>query len=395
MPTFEYTALDPAGARVRGALGGASENAVLAELEARKLTPVRVREKRQRRSLRRGVSTRALAASYIQLGDLLAAGVPVMRSLALLSRQKSAPRLAEVYRAVAESVSDGGDLAEAMARYDDVFPRTHTAMISAGEKGGFLEQVFQRLGAFVQSQGELRAKLLGGLIYPAVLVIFGVAILAVIFGIFIPKFEPLFARLDELPAVTTFVLGVSKLIAGYAWIFAILLVGAVLGLAAYRRTPAGARRLAMLVHRLPVIGGLRRDIAAARFCRMLGTMEANGVPLIQAMTIARDAAGHLLLEEAIERAIESVRSGESLAAPLGSSGMFSEDTIEMIAVGEAAGNIDQVLLNIAGAIERRVDHVFTVGVRLVEPLLLAVIAVVIATVAVALILPMMQLSGSA
>lgn len=395
MPTFEYTALDTAGARVRGALGGASESAVLAELESRKLTPVRVREKPERRSVRRGVPARSLAASYVQLGDLLGAGVPVMRSLSLLSRQKSSPRLSGVYRSVAEAVSDGGDLGEAMARHADIFPRTHVAMVSAGEKGGFLEQVFQRLGAFVQGQAELRSKLMGGLIYPAVLIIFGVAILAVIFGIFIPKFEPLFARLDELPMITTLVLGASKLISGYAWLVGILLVLLVVGLAMLRRNPAGARQIAVIVNRLPLVGPLSRDIAAARFCRMLGTMESNGVPLIQAMTIARDAAGHLLLEEAIKKAIESVRSGESLAAPLGASGMFSDDTVEMISVGEAAGNVDQVLLNIAGAIERRVDHTFTVGVRLVEPLLLAVIAVVIATVAVSLILPMMQLSGSA
>lgn len=395
MPTFEYTALDPAGARVTGALGGANESAVLAELETRRLTPIKVREKRERSTLRRSVPARALAASYIQLGDLLVSGVPVMRSLALLSRQKSSPRLAAVYRSIGEAVSDGGDLAEAMAQHPDIFPRTHVAMISAGEKGGFLEQVFQRLGAFVQGQAELRGKLMGGLIYPAVLVVFGVAILSVIFGIFIPKFEPLFSRLDELPAITKFVLGVSKLISGYAWLAALLLIGLVIAFVTVRRSPAGAHRLAELVNRLPFVGPLTRDIAAARFCRMLGTMESNGVPLIQAMNIARDAAGHALLEEAIEKAIEAVRAGEALAPPLGASGMFSEDTIEMIAVGEAAGNVDQVLLNIAGAIERRVDNTFSVGVRLIEPLLLAVIAVVIATVAVSLILPMMQLSGSA
>ncbi len=395
MPTFEYTALDTAGARVSGALGGASESAVLAELETRRLTPIRVREKREKTSLRRGVPARSLASSYIQLGDLLVAGVPVMRSLTLLSRQKSSPRLSGVYRTIAEYVSDGGDLGEAMSQHPDVFPKTHVAMVSAGEKGGFLEQVFQRLGAFVQGQAELRGKLMGGMIYPAVLVVFGVAILSVIFGIFIPKFEPLFQRLDELPAITSFVLGVSKLISGYAWLAAILIVGGVFGVIALRRSPAGMRQLAVLVNRLPLVGALTRDIAAARFCRMLGTMESNGVPLIQAMNIARDAAGHLLLEEAIEKAIESVRAGEALAPPLGASGMFSEDTIEMISVGEAAGNVDHVLLNIAGAIERRVDHQFSIGVRLIEPLLLAVIAVVIATVAVSLILPMMQLSGSA
>ncbi len=395
MATFEYTALDTAGARVSGALGGASEGAVLAELETRNLTPIRVRERRERRSVRRGVSARALASSYIQLGDLLNAGVPVMRSLTLLSRQKSSPKLSAVYRAVAEAVSDGGDLGEAMARRPEVFPRTHIAMVSAGEKGGFLEQVFVRLGAFVQGQAELRSKLMGGMIYPAVLVVFGVAILAVIFGIFIPKFEPLFARLDELPMVTTIVLGFSKLISGYAWLAAIVLALLAGGFVAMRRNPAGARRLAVIRNRLPFIGALSRDIAAARFCRMLGTMETNGVPLIQAMKIARDAAGHVLLEEAIEKAIESVRAGAALAPPLGASGMFAEDTIEMISVGEAAGNVDQVLLNIAGAIERRVDHTFTIGVRLIEPLLLAVIAMVIATVAISLILPMMQLSGAA
>ena len=395
MPTFQYTALTMTGERVAGSLAGVSEQAVLAELESRRLTPVAVAPAKERTALiRRRVSLRALATSYQQLADLLRAGVPILRGLKLIGKRRSQARLAEVYRELAEAVEDGEELAEAMQQRPDCFPAVHIAMVRAGERGGFLEAVLERLATFVTAQAELQSKIIGSMIYPAVLVTIGAIILGVIFGFFIPQFEPLFDRLDRLPTITTIVFGISSLIGEYGPL-TLLAVG-VLAVVLWRlsKRPDVRRRITIVRTWMPIIGPLTRAMAAARFCRMLGTMLGNGVPVLSAMQIAREAAGNVLLVEAIEHATESVRAGEELAPPLARSGLFADDIIEMISVGESANNLDEVLITIADTVDGRVDRLLTGAVKLIEPLLLVVIAVAIGFVAAALILPMIQLSGS-
>lgn len=394
MPQFEYQAVNAAGQRVAGVLAGASEGAVLAELETRQLVPVRIAEQKERSLLaQRGVSARAMATAYLQLADLLKAGVPLMRALRLLGGRKSQPRLSKVFREIADAVSEGEELAEAMSRHPHMFPKVHVAMVRAGEKGGFLEVVFARLGEFVTGQAELRAKLVGNLVYPAILAVFGVAVLGVIFGFFVPMFRPMFARLPSLPAVTELVFAVSSAVADYGPVTAAVVGTAVAGLWWASRRPDVKRRLVVLRTRMPVIGPLLRAIAAARFCRLLGTMLSNGIPMLAAMQIARDAAGNVLMEEAIDRATEAVRAGQPLATPLAESGLFTDEVIEMISVGESANNLDGVLVTIAQTIEGRIDRLLSSLIKLVEPLLLMFIAGIVVVVAMALILPLTQMSG--
>jgi general secretion pathway protein F/type IV pilus assembly protein PilC len=301
--------------------------------------------------------------------------------------------LSEVFRDLADGVSQGGDLAEVMARHPDVFPKVHIAMVRAGEKGGFLEGVMARLGAFVMGQAELRGKVVGNLVYPVMLVVFGSAVLGVIFGIFVPKFKPMLAQVDDLPMVSKAVFGASALVAEYGpWTLSGVVLLAVVVWRLSRR-PAVRRRLAEWKTRMPVLGPLVRALAAARFCRMLGTMLGNGIPMLAAMQIARDAAGNLLMEEAVDRATEAVRAGQQLAGPLEESGLFGDDVIEMIAVAESANNLDEVLITIAGTIEGRVDRLLGTAIRLVEPLLLVTIALGIAFVAAGLILPMTKMKA--
>lgn len=393
MPTFQYTALTATGERVAGALVGVSQQAVMAELESRRLTPVSIREQRLARRGRR-VGTRRIAQTYLQLADMLKAGVPLLRALQLLGNRRAHPRLASVFRALAEAVAEGEELADAMARHPGIFPRVHVAMVRAGERGGFLESVFARLGEFSLSQAELRAKIIGNLIYPVILVVFGCAVLGVVFGVFVPRFQPLFDRLERLPALTSLVFGASALVADYGLItLAVLLVG-IAGLWRLARRPAARRRLAAMRTFMPVVGPIVRSIAAGRFCRTLGTLLGNGVPILVAMDIAREAAGNPLMEQAVADATDAVRAGEPLADPLARSRLFDDDVIEMISVAESANNLDEVLVRIAETIEGRVDRLLTVAVRLLEPLLLLVIAGAVVIVALALIVPMYQLSGT-
>lgn len=393
MPTFQYTAIDLNGRRIVGDIAGATEQAVLSELEARQLTPVSVAVSAPAFSIGRGVSTRALATAYGQLADLLRAGVPLLRALNLLGRNKAKPRLALVFREIAEAVSEGQELAEGMAERPDIFPSVHVAMVRAGERGGFLEDVLAKLGVFVLREAELKGKIIGNMIYPSVLVSVGAVVLGVVFGFFVPMFEKALDRVEHMPAISVFVFGASKAVTDYGPITLIVLAGIVATFMWARKKPEVQRRFTIVRTYAPLLGPLVRSIAAARFCRMLGTMLTNGIPMLAAMQIAKDAAGNVLMEEAIEAATESVRSGDALAGPLGKSGLFSEDVIEMIAVAESANNLDEVLVTIAETIETQVDRLLNMLVRLIEPAFLLAIALVVGIVAIGLILPMLQMSA--
>ncbi|MBK7406075.1 MAG: type II secretion system F family protein [Phycisphaerales bacterium] len=392
MPLFQYTALDGTGKRVAGVLSGASEQSILTELEGRSLVPVKIAPRPERlRTRRRGLAPRRLAEVYIQFGDMLQAGVPVLRALRVLAGQKD-QRIAGVFREIAGAVSEGEPLAEAMSRRPDLFKPTQVAIIRAGEKGGFLEDAVMRLGQFVERQAELRGKLAGSLIYPIVLVSLGGIILVVIFTVLIPMVQPMFKRIEKLPAITEVVFAIAKVVGGYAPVVIGVLVMLGVAFAILRRRPGVKRWLDGVFLRLPAVGPLIRAIAVARFSRMLGTMLHNGVPMLGAMATSKAATGNVVLESAIAAAAEQVGAGAQLAPSLGTSGLFPADVIEMLAVGEEAGNVDKVLIRISDTVESRIERLLSNLIRLVEPLLIALIAAVVLVVAISLVLPLTQLS---
>jgi general secretion pathway protein F len=401
MPDFAYKAVDRDGRRLSGVLSGASEHAVLIELEARRLVPISVRAAVTKgrgvrislarvlgRSGSRAIGARAMATSYQQLADLLRAGVPLLRGLRLLGSRTSRPASAEVFRALSQAVEQGRDLADAMADHPSVFPPVHAAMVRAGEKGGFLEAVLARLGQLLTNQAELRSKVLGNLVYPMLLIVFGAIIFGVVFGVFVPMFRPIFAQIPSLPPVTRVVFGLSDFLGKWGWLGLVLAAIAGVGLWRGARRAGFRRRLAIWRTTMPIIGGLTRSLATARFARLLGTMLSNGIPMLQAMRIAKQAAGNVLVEDAIERAAEAVRAGRPMVGPMRESGLFADDILEMMDVAESANNLDAVLITIADTTEERIDRMLTSLVRLIEPLLLLMIALVVAVVAAALILPM-------
>jgi len=392
VPTFAYIAKDTKGQRVAGELAAPSEQAVLAELETRRLTPVSLECREAPATSARRVSARALGTAYIQVAELLHAGVPLLRSLRLLGARKSNPRLSRMFKEIGEAVAEGADLGAAMEARDGAFPRVHVAMVRAGEKGGFLEQVLMRLGQLTLAQAEMRSKVIGNLVYPSMLVLFGTIILGVVFGVFVPMFRPMFESIPGgVPWITRAVFALSSAVGAYGPFTLVGIVIAGVALRKYAQRREVRRRIERWRTFAPVMGPLTRSLAAARFCRMLGTMLGNGVPMLQAMQIARDAAGNGVLEEAIEKASESVRAGQPLAPPLSESGLFEDDVVEMISVGEAANALDTVLVKIADTIEGRIDRMLVAAVRLIEPILLIVLAGAVVVVAVALILPMTQL----
>jgi general secretion pathway protein F len=411
MPDFQYIARELSGRQVTGTLSATGEADALAALAGRGLFPVRIdlaaEAKVQARHSGRRVGARHLAMFYNQLADLLKSGVPLLRSLELLNRQTHVPALKATLDDVRAEVADGTRLAEAMRRHPKTFNELAVSMVRAGEEGGFIEDVLKRIAAFTEHQQELRSRVVGAMVYPLFLLGMGTAIVIGMIGFFVPKFQPIFDQMAErgnLPWATTTLMSLSDFVSGKGGLV-LLVVLAGGGYALYRyitTTEEGRLRydrfrlsgLRIGGGRTIGLGPLVRSLAIARFCRILGTLLHNGVPILQSLRIAKDATGNLVLSGAIAEAADSVSTGKSLAKPLAASGQFPEEVVEMISVGEEANNLEQVLIDIAENMERNTNRQLELFVRMLEPVMLTLIAGIILFLVIALMLPILQSSGS-
>jgi general secretion pathway protein F/type IV pilus assembly protein PilC len=401
MPDFRYQARELSGKQVSGVLTATSEKDALSVLASRSLFPISValtaQSKQQASAGSRRVPTRFLTIFYNQLSDLLKSGVPLLRSLQLLEEQTSNPVLRSVVQDVREQVADGTRLNDAMRRHPKSFNFLSISMVKAGEEGGFLEEVLSRIAVFNEHQEELRGRVTGAMVYPMFLMTVGLGIVTVMMIFFVPEFASMFERMKDqgtLPWATTTLLAISDLIQQRGALLALAVAGVIAGIIWYFGTPEGARNLDRLKLRLPGLGGILQSLAVARFCRMLGTLLKNGVPILQSLRIAKDASGNVILSEAIGNAAENVSSGQSLAVPLRACGQFSRDLIEMIAVGEEANNLENVLINVADNLEKRTSRKIDMVVRLLEPMLLLVMATIVTFVIAALLLPVLNMSAN-
>lgn len=402
MPDFDYLARETSGRQVNGVLSAASEQDALSILAGRSLFPIRVNvsaaSQKQKAAGARRVAARYLTVFYNQLSDLLRSGVPLLRSLQLLEDQTSNPSLKFVIQDVREQVADGTRLNDAMRRHPKTFNYLTVSMVKAGEEGSFLEEVLARIAAFNDHQEELKGRVTGAMVYPLFLLTVGTGIVSVMMVWFVPKFAAIFERMKSqgsLPWATTTLLAVSETLQQW-WLVAVIGLGAaIFGVIYYINTDEGSRQLDRAKLRIPGLGPILQNLAVARFCRMLGTLLKNGVPILQSLRIAKDASGNAILAEAIGNAADNVSSGESLAMPLRASGQFSRDLVEMIAVGEEANNLENVLIGVADNLEKRTSRRIDMVVRLLEPMLLLAMAVVVTFVIAALLLPVLNMSSMA
>lgn len=322
MTQFTYTAMTEAGQRVSGSLEAESEAAAMRALEDKRLFPVTVTGSAgasDGKPARRKVRTRDLGTLYGQLADLLGSGVPLLRALDSLIRSTPAPALRALLKEIRASVSDGKTLTDALREYPETFPTLHIAMIQAGERAAFLEAVLRNLSGFLERFEELRSKVMGALIYPALLSTLGSLVMVGALVFFVPRFEPLLAAAKK-PLPTEILFGASTLVRGYWWL--LLIGGAGVGTFLWfnLQTEAARRKLEAWQLKIPVVGEALRLLAITRFCRILGTMLANGVPLLAALKIAQNATGSTILAERIAECAESVRDGKRLSEPLAKGG---------------------------------------------------------------------------
>ena len=406
MPDFQYTARELSGREVTGVLTAGSEVEVANSLSGQRLFPLKIaiadEERRQQRYKGRRVRPRHLAVFYSQLADLLRSGVRLLRSMDLLERQTKRGAMKLVLNDVRDQVADGTPLATAMNRHPRVFGELAVSMVRAGEEGGFLEDVLKRVAIFTDHQEDMKGRVLGAIAYPAFLVVVGMSVVTIMIVWFVPKFEPIFDRLakqGELPWATTTLLGISGFLQTkvvetptvYVWMLMLLgLAAAIFGVMTWIKTDVGR----LIYHRLRLRLGVIRSLATARFCRILGTLLHNGVPILHSLRIAKDATGNMVLASAIDTAADSVQQGKSLSGPLAASGEFSTEIVEMISVGEEANNLEDVLVNISENLERRTYRQLELGVRFLEPVMLMIIAGIILFVVAALLLPVFQSSGT-
>jgi general secretion pathway protein F/type IV pilus assembly protein PilC len=403
VPDFNYEAVTAgSGQRNQGTLTAGSEREVMAMLDARGLFPVRITPAKAAAGVwgkSRRVKARHMAAFYSQLADLLRSGVPLLRSLEILERQTTQPALGEVLREVRARVADGTSLGDAMSQHPRAYTELAVSMVRAGQEGGFLEDVLKRVADFTEHQEDLKAKVVGAMAYPVFLALIGFLVLNVLVIFFVPRFQPIFEKLEQqgqLPALTKFIMGTSHTMQKPLFWLVVVVVG-VGGVFLFKRwtsTPTGRLAVDRFRLKMPGAGRIYLSLALSRFTRILGTLLHNGIPILQALKIGKDSTGNRVLSEAIDKAAENVTSGDSLAAPLKACKYFPPDVVEMIAVGEESNSLETVLLDIANSLEKRTTRQLELFVRLLEPVMLLVMAVVTLIVVAALLLPVFKMGST-
>lgn len=398
MPDFTYVARGLDGKRVTGSLSAATERDVISLLGAKSLFPIEVATDAPQGSaiatVRGRVGDQAMVNFFTSLASLLRGGVPLLRSLKVVQEQTSNARLRSILDDVIERVEDGSSIGDALARHPRVFNEITVSLARAGGEGGFLEDAFDRVAQFIEHRADLKARTIGALIYPVILATIGTIILVVLLVFFVPKFGELFTELRQrgkLPFATDMLLGLSGFAQQYGLFVALFFAILFAFLWVQIKTPKGRRTLDLVKLKLPVFGTIIKNLSVARFCRVLGTLLKNGVPILKSLEISRTATGNSILSDAIAEAAENVTSGEALASPLRKSGHFPATVTEMIAVAQESNTLDSVLINLADGLEKQTMRRLDLMVRMLEPLMLVVMAGVIMVIVVALLLPVLKM----
>ena len=399
MPDFAYVARKLDGEKIDGTLTAATESEALSILSGQSLFPITVAVEKSATGIqiKRRVSGQMMATVYGQMSALMRSGVPLLRSLGVLRDQTSHPTLKEVLDDVYRRVEDGATLGDAMARYPRVFSELGINMVKAGGEGGFLEDALDRVARFTEQYEDLKSRTTGALAYPVFLGVVGTVVVSILIIVFVPKFETIFDNLrsqGELPALTDWLLWFSNAVRSY-WLPLAIAAGVLAVIARARlQTEAGRCMVDALKLKLPMVGPIFQNLAVARFCRVLGTMLHNGVPILKSLEVSRDAAGNRVLAGAIEKASDNISGGQSLAAPLRASGYFPITVVEMITVAEESNTLDSVLIEISDNLELRTERRLDLFVRLLEPIMLLVLAGVVLVVVMALLLPIIKMSST-
>lgn len=393
MPNFVWKGKTRTGALQEGVLLADSRDAALAVLRRQNIQVTNLREKgkevRLLPRLPQGIDSKRVAVFTRQFSVMLDAGLPLVQCLEILGEQEENRRFREIINQVRSDVEQGSSLADAMRKHPVAFNNLFTNMIAAGEAGGILDIILQRLSTYIEKAVKLNAQVKSALVYPVTVIVIAVLVVIVILWKVIPVFASLFAGLGgELPFLTRVVVGASNFLGRYFLFVAIGVVALVYAVRAWHKTPSGARIIDAGLLRIPAIGMLLRKIAVARFCRTLSTLTSSGVPILDGLEITAKTAGNAIIEDAVMAVRKSVEEGKTISGPLAETKVFPAMVVHMINVGEQTGALDQMLSKIADFYEEEVDMAVANLMKLIEPLMILFLGTVIGTIVAAMYMPM-------
>ncbi|MFK7883816.1 MAG: type II secretion system F family protein [Phycisphaerales bacterium] len=424
MATFTYQALNASGKTQKGSIEAASSEEALQKIKAQGYFPTSVQPQKEKKakgktgeevgakkkkkksggSISFGrVSPKMLTLFTRQLSTLQDAGLPLLRSLQILESQQKPGKMKNILSGVCEEVEGGSSLSEGMAKFPKAFNHLYVKMVNAGEIGGVLDLILQRLAEFMEKSERLKRKIKGALVYPIVVITIAIIILTFIMVFIIPKFTEIFADFEvELPGLTLWLMNTSSWMAGtragqavpgFVWVVA---GGPILWISykLIRKTPPGRAVFDTLLLWTPIFGKLIRKTVIARFTRTLGTLIGAGVPILEAVTITAETSGNYVYEKALKKVHDSIREGESFAGPLRESKTCDAIVVNMIDVGEETGDMDAMLMKIADNYDEEVDVAVESLVSLLEPLMVVVLGGMVGTIVVAMFLPMIKMIES-
>lgn len=405
MSAFSYKAADMNGKVVKGVLDAADEKGAVLRLQDMGYIPIRI-DAGGRTSgmldkdvrtiagpLFSGAARRDVLRFTQDLHALLRAGLPVDRSISILIDTFSKASFRSVLRDLLKSVQGGSDLSGAIAKYPRVFSDFYVNMVRAGEAGGVLEPVLERLGMFLETSQELKDYVKSALVYPIFLVLVGGISIIILMTFVVPRFSMIFADMGgAIPLSTRLLLDASLLMKSYGWTLFPAGLAAYVGFVQYRRTPAGRKKVDGVKLKLPMIGEVIRQMAVARFARTLGTLIKSGVPILKAMELVRDIVGNRVISDRLDAVRTRLKEGDRLSLPLQQAGIFPPLAVQMITVGEESGKLDEMLLRIAETYEKIVRNLIKRAIGLIEPVMILFMGVVVGFIVISMLLAIFSMN---
>jgi type IV pilus assembly protein PilC len=395
MPSFAWKGRTRSGQVQEGILLADTRDAAVAVLRRQQIQVTAIREKGKEIKLLprlpQGIGAKRIAIFTRQFSVMLDAGLPLVQCLEILGEQEENRVFKAVINQVRTDVESGATLADSMRKHPKAFDNLYTNMVAAGEAGGILDVILQRLSTYIEKAVRLNSQVKSALIYPVAIIVIAALVVTIILWKVIPVFAQLFAGLGgELPPLTQIVINASNFLGNYFPLIAILIALGVVALRKWHETPHGRRVLDGLLLKIPVIGMLLRKIAVARFCRTLATLTSSGVPILDGLEITAKTSGNAIIEDAVMAVRKNVEEGKTISEPLAQTKVFPAMVVQMINVGEQTGALDQMLSKIADFYEEEVDTAVAGLMKLIEPVMITILGAVIGTIVAAMYLPLYQ-----
>jgi len=413
MPSYKYEAMDHAGAEVTGSIEAESEADAQQVIREQDLFVTKITEDGRKKKKKKdkgdkkggtrrrkagggisigGVGAKQLCSFTRQLSTLQDAGLPILRSLMILEGQSKPGPLKNSLIGVIEDIEGGSTLSEAMAKQPKAFDDLYVNMVKAGEAGGALEVILQRLAEFKERAQSLKRKVIGAMIYPAAVITVAIAIVSGIMIFIIPKFKKIFLGFDvELPEITILLLNASDWFATYWWVLLLAPVAFVLMIKLIKKNKTGAFVIDWIALKIPLMGAILQKSTVARTMRTLGTLIASGVPILEALTIARDTAGNTVFKRAFDNIHSAIREGESIAVPLREARIVDDIVVNMVDVGEETGALDTMMYKVAEVYDEEVAVAVDGLISMLEPIMVVVLGLIVGFIVIALFMPLVKL----